>query len=219
MLSRIEKKLFNHGHFQTVAGIQRVAMIGRLCCPLWWVGAFIQCNWIDDLTKLDFEGMGLILAEVAHLQDAHRLEKLQKLNRSLTTEETAKLELVQRQISEHDQAWWSFISRYHALLYRKPRGCLIRHLDLLCSGKFLLPQEEVQRACKSLGGCCAYSCNCCYRDRGSSRMPGVLMHCIGNCVCCSQRRPPELATKFNSSTSNAIRVLADDYYCRNEMRF
>lgn len=163
--------------------------------------------------------MGLIFAEVAHLQDAHHLEKLKKFNNSLTTEEKKQVELTQRQISKHEQSWWPFISRYHALLYIKPKGCYIRRFDLLYSGTYLLPQEEVQRACKSLGGCCAYSCNCCYRDRGSSRMPGVLMHCIRYCARCSQRRPPDCAIEFNLSTIKAIRALADDYYCRNKMRF
>lgn len=219
MLSRIERKLFDHGHFQTVIGIQKVTRIAGFFLPLCWCHMADQSSWIYNLTKLDFEGMDLILAEVAHLQDAHRLRELQKLNGSLTTEETEKLTLVQRQISKHEQSWWSFISRYHDLLYKKPKGSYIRRLDLLCSGKFLPTQEEVQRACKTRGGCCAYSCNCCYRDRGSSRMPGVLMHCIRNCVCCSQRRPPDRATEFSWKNEKVIRVLANDYYCRNKITF
>ncbi|QKX59275.1 uncharacterized protein TRUGW13939_06407 [Talaromyces rugulosus] len=199
MFSQIERKLLDRGHVQEAITVLQVAKFATILFPPCWIGLAGK------------------VSEVADIQDVNRLEKLQKLNGSLTAEETAKLELARRQVLKHEQSWWSFISRYHHHLYKKPTGCFARQFDILHSGCFIPTQEAAQMACKSLGGCCAYSCNCCYRDRGSSRMPGVLMHCVKNCVCCSQRRPPESATEME--WSKAMRVLVSDYYGRNKIRF
>lgn len=217
MFARIERKLIDRGQIRRAVDVQQVAKVVTLLFPPSWNRMYHQLMWVYDSMMLDFEGMDLILAEVAGTQDVRRLEELQKLNGSLTTEETAKLALARRQISVNEQKWWSYIGRYYTHLYKKPKGCYVRQLDLRRNGYYLYAPEEAQIACRSLGGCCAYSCNCCYRDRCSSRMPGVLMHCVRNCVCCSQRRPPGCAREITWSA--AMRALVTDYYCRNRIRY
>lgn len=215
MFSRIEQNLLDRGHVRTAVTVQNAAKVMAALCPLYWHRISPQKTWVEEILKADFEIMDRIQAEAADIQNADRIEKLQKLNGKLTQEEKQRLEEIQHQISDHEHQWWYRIFNYYNVLYDKPKGCYTRKWDLARNGYFHFTQEEVQSACKSIGGCCAYSCGCCYRDRGSSRMPGAVMHCGRNCVCCLQRRAPRCLRRIGPCI---VRVLVIDYYFRNRIK-
>jgi hypothetical protein len=185
-------------------------------CPPYCFLIHRQTAWIKKILEWEFKVMDTILAEVADIQNADHIERLQKLNGELTQKEKERLEEIQRRISDHEHTWWRYIGLYYDWLYIRPKGAYSRKWDLVRNGYFPPTQEEVQNACKSIGGCCAYNCGCCYRDRGSSRMPGIVMHCGKHCVCCSQRRSPDCLRRINP---RAARVIVIDYYCRNKMQY
>lgn len=126
--------------------------------------------------RLELHGIDIIQVEITDIQ---------KVNRNLTQADKNQLEFFQRRISAHDYNRWKHIVEYNNRLFKKLEGSYIRVIDHYRNGVLPLKQNHVQNAGRTIGGCCVYDCGCCYRDRGLSRMPGVLMHCRRSCCCCS----------------------------------
>lgn len=139
------------------------------------------------------------------------------LNKHLTTGERNLLQIGREKLQHYHKTWLSNTQLYHHYEFHKPKGSYIRQLDLLRSGQLPFTQEHTQNACKALGGSCAYNCGCCYGDRGSYRMPGVLMHCLEECRCWT-RRGRVYPTRVGDESKEAKHVLLVDYWHRNGVR-
>lgn len=168
------------------------------------------------MLELEFEAMSLMQAEVADAETVHSLEKLKKIKENLTNEEKETLEKAEKRLSVHNTNWWANTHDYYQLLFHAPNGCYIRQLNLYRNKYLAFADEEIQGACKALGGCCAYDCGCCYRDRGSHRRPGMLMHCMRECGCCSRRRGGDV--NIVGKDKKALRIILVDYWFRNGVR-
>jgi hypothetical protein len=212
MFSRIGQGFLDRGRPKKAYHIQNAVKIVEFFYRLGW----FQASWIDELLELEFEAMSLIQAELADTEIVHRLEKRKKVDETLTIEEKETLEKAQKRLSVHNPNWWGNTHDYYQLLFRKPKGCYIRQLDLFRNGHLTFTEKTTQSARKALGGCCAYDCGCCYRDRGSHRRPGVLMHCMRECGCCLRRRGPDVT--FVGKDKEALRIILVDYWCRNGVR-
>ncbi|OKL56532.1 hypothetical protein UA08_08096 [Talaromyces atroroseus] len=156
MFSRIEQTLIDRGGAKKAYHIQNAVKIIEFFYRLRWFQTF----WIDDMLRLELGAMSLMQAEVADTGIVYNLEK-----RRITKEEEETLEKAQKRLSAYDRNWWGNTHDYHQGLFHKPKGCYVRQLDLFHNGYLPFTEEETQRACKALGGCCAYNCGCCYRDR------------------------------------------------------
>jgi hypothetical protein len=177
-----------------------------------------QIPWVDKLMDIELDSMNLLQAELRVTKTVQHLEKLKKLNGNLTDEEEKYLQDSQKELQKYDIRWWTNTQLYYQFLFLKPKGYYVRQLDLLRNGYFPLTEEQVQSACKAIGGCCAFECGCCYRDRGSSRMPGALMHCMKECPCCCERREGRYIISYAGKLNQACRLLLVDYWHRNGTR-
>lgn len=213
MFSRIEQALIDRGHAKKAYHTQNAVKIVEFFYRFRW----FQTLWIDEILKLEFQAMALMQAEVADADIVHSLEKRKKVTGNLTKDEEETIEGAQKRLSGYNKVWWVNTHDYYQYLLRRPKGCYVRQLDLFRNGILSFTKEETQRACKALGGCCAYDCGCCYRDRGSFRRPGVvLMHCTRECGCCLQRRGRDIV--FLSKDTQAMRIILVDYWNRNDVR-
>lgn len=212
MFSRIEQALFDRGHVNRVHSLQNAVKFVEFFYRLRWS----QKSWIDDMLNIEFKAISLIQAEIADAGIVHSLQKLQKIDGNMTRKEEETLEKAQKRLSEYNTHWWAITHKYYQLLFHKPKGCYIRQLDLFRNAHLSDSEEKVQSACKAVGGCCAYDCGCCYRDRGSHRRPGVLMHCVRECGCCLRRRGFELT--YTGKDRRPLGIIVVDYWYRNGVR-
>lgn len=212
MFSRIEQGFLDRGRPKEAYHIQNAVKIVEFFYRFRW----IQKLWIDKLLELEFQAMSLVQAEVADTEIVHSLEKQKKVTGNLSKDEQETLEKAQNRLSQYNTVWWGNTHDYYQLLFHKRKGYYIRQLDLFRNGHLSFTEEEIQPACKALGGCCAYDCGCCYRDRGSSKKPSVLMHCMRECGCCLRRRGRDVPI-FGKDTM-ALRIILVDYWCRNGVR-
>ncbi|QKX64029.1 uncharacterized protein TRUGW13939_11202 [Talaromyces rugulosus] len=104
MFSRIERSLLDRGHVRTAITVQNAAKVTAALCPPYCFLIHRQTAWVKKILEREFKVMDTILAEVADIQNADRIEKLQKLNGELTQNEKESLEEIQNRISDHEHA-------------------------------------------------------------------------------------------------------------------
>lgn len=182
-----------------------------------------QLGWIEKLVDYEFRSMNLIQSESGTVQRIFELEKRQESqedNKGLTQEEKNQLEECRDDVRKFDGKWWYHNRDYHDHIFNKPQGPYIRRFELYKNGYLTHTQEEVQNACKALGGCCAYDCGCCYKERVSVRMPGLFMHCRDLCDCCKKRKAATLPRDVSKSDTNkrACKIIIQDYCLHTALR-
>ncbi|KAF3396757.1 hypothetical protein DPV78_007405, partial [Talaromyces pinophilus] len=211
---KIEQLFIDRHHVKTAYYIQNAIKLAEF----FYRNKSSQVSWIDKLVNIELKTMGLVQDEVTTAEIAQNLEKFKKLEGNLIDEDEKILQEARGKLKRYDICWWSNTCLYYRAVFHKSKACYIWQLDLLRNEHFRLTEEYTRSACKVLGGCCAYDCGCCYQDRGSSRMPGVLMHCMIKC-CCWWRRRRERACDWNvEKYKNALRVVLVDYWHRSGIR-
>ncbi|KAH8690640.1 hypothetical protein BGW36DRAFT_465532 [Talaromyces proteolyticus] len=145
MFSRIAKNLVDHGHARTAL---TVLIVGKIVALFFYPPGATQMDtdmrWATKMVVLESERMDIIQSEVADIQNAHRLQKLQKLNGTLIEDEKEELERLNERISNQEQRWWHHLTAYNNHLYRKHKNCYIKAWDVI---QCIQPtQEEVQAA-------------------------------------------------------------------------
>ncbi|RWQ92785.1 hypothetical protein C8Q69DRAFT_92116 [Paecilomyces variotii] len=209
MFARIEQYLLDHGCVESAVKVQNTAKIFEI----FYRSKGPQKKWINRQLDNEIARMAMIQYEIGTDQKRLELEKRQKFNGDLTEEEKNELEGHKAKMASYNKRWWFLNQKYHSHLFNKPKGSYIREFDLYQNGYVSYTQEEVQRACKAIGGCCAYDCGCCYRERESSRKPGLFMHCREGCICCQRRRNQRDTTEILDLERNqrAWDIMAYDY--------
>ncbi|CRG90314.1 hypothetical protein PISL3812_07357 [Talaromyces islandicus] len=86
MFSLIERSLLYNDHVRTAVAVQNTAKVTTALCPLYWYQIY------------------RIQADVADIQNADRLEQLQKLNGKLSQKEKKSLEDIRTRIAGHERA-------------------------------------------------------------------------------------------------------------------
>ena len=121
----------------------------------------------------------------------------------------------QQELDSLNQEYWEL----QRMLYQNALTCPIRSIE----ASFLTTRTyskwylcySLRNDCTWRGGCCARSCGCCQKPRGSLRSNGH-GHCTKACGCCAKARGFELNSEQQKLYRPKIdlKVARPDYYSR-----
>jgi hypothetical protein len=174
MFDKIEQGLLSLGQVQNAARVQKLARLFESPAD-----KRKQNDWIIEFLDCESKIHSILQDEEMMRYMSENYEKHgYKFNEEGANEYLCDL----------DKEWWQCIQKRYEYLFAKPKGSQIRYFDLYVNGYLPYTQEKVQKACKARGGCCAFDCGCCYKERKTHRMKQVFAHCSNECVCCVLRR-------------------------------
>jgi hypothetical protein len=207
MFAKIEKALVDRGQVGAVVKVQKVARVFETPA-----NKKAQRKWIEDAMGCELKTHLLLQSEHGDFAARNRLEQYQRDGVVMAKEQQEAMDILQDSLSMYNK-WWFQTRNYHEHLFNKPKGSYIRYHELYVEGHLSYTREQVQEACRALGGCCAYGCGCCYRARKTHRMGemSVFMHCTRGCDCCVQRRKPDARKDIITVNRRARNIVLYDY--------